>query len=334
MDDMKMCPRVRVLPLGKLTTILLVASAFLAAGCDPQTGIKDHDVITLPGRTTVTDMAHHLGLLVVGSKSDSVILKNSANTVVIYADPAGQAYVNGMPVGSMGGYIVIDNKLFVPDDIEAQIKAAMRPTPSRTHVNNQTIIKPIDNTGLSPKLGKVSVVIDAGHGGKDPGAIVGGRSEKDINLAIATNLAAALRSRGVQVVMTRDKDVFIELDDRVEIANTSGAKLFVSIHSDSSADKTDCGHTVIMPNPPSSAASALANEISRSMVASGSILHSVRNDNRGLRVLKYTKIPAVLIEMGFMSNARDAARLTDPTYQESVADGIADGIVTYLNQKK
>lgn len=182
-----------------------------------------------------------------------------------------------------------------------------------------------------PVSGKV--VIDPGHGGKDAGTTASRLiAEKNVNLAVSLMVGEMLRSRGVAVVYTRSDDRFIELDTRVAISNRSGAKLFVAIHADSAEDRSAAGHTIIMPETPSSEEWVAAAEISKYMVAAGSAKHSVHKDVRGLRVLRYAKIPAVLVELGFLSNSREAALLADKNYQRKLAGAIAEGIIAYLNR--
>ena len=118
----------------------------------------------------------------------------------------------------------------MPQSLIAQIRAALRTTV--VSVTPKPCAKRLTGT----------VVIDAGHGGKDPGAIsVKGFYEKPVNLSVARKVAAKLKQCGLRVVMTRSSDRFVELERRAEIANQYRADLFVSVHADSSLTRTHKG---------------------------------------------------------------------------------------------
>jgi len=192
------------------------------------------------------------------------------------------------------------------------------------------------DAGARPALltrlqGSGSVVIDPGHGGKDPGTHSRTHAlEKDINLAIATAVAADLRQRGVNVVLTRSSDTFVSLDERVAVSNSCQAKLFVSIHCDSSSHTRAKGFSVLVPHSFSEKSSAAASAISRCLQSDGTPRHSIRQKGRKLEVLSETHSPSVLVEVGFLSNPQEAANLANRAYQGKLAATIADGIVEYL----
>jgi len=184
----------------------------------------------------------------------------------------------------------------------------------------------------STELG--SVVIDPGHGGKDPGTHSRTHAlEKDINLAIGTAIAANLRQQGVHVVLTRSSDLFLSLDERVAVSNTSQAKLFVSIHCDSTLHTSAKGFSVLIPHRFSEKTSAAAGAISRSLASDGIPRHAIRRKTRKLEVLNETQSPSVLVEAGFLSNPQEAANLATHAYQEKLAAAIADGVTEYLRNK-
>lgn len=324
-------PRGLVRMPGAMLAMLLAASGLLA-GCDDQKTISSTEPPTIVKRSiSAPELARQLRMNVTSATSAAVTLRNVGNSVVLYADPEGQAFVNGQAVGTAGGFTMVGETMYVPEDLIRTIRDVLRPGPE--------VVPPQFPPGLPPnpppvRQVKGRVVIDAGHGGTDDGTTAAGRAnpEKDINLSVATAIVQALRRRGVEVTVTRPDDHKIELDDRVAIANRSGASLFVSIHSDSSDNRSNQGHTVIMPASGGPDTLALANAISARLTAAGSPVHGVRKDVRGLRVLKYTKITAVLVELGFLTNAQDITRLTDRGSQLRLAEGIADGICDYLKK--
>ncbi len=215
------------------------------------------------------------------------------------------------------------------------------------------------------------IVIDAGHGGRDPGAIgKSGLREKDVNLDIAKRVAGRLRSEGIHIVMTRSTDIFVPLDDRVEKANSSGAELFVSIHANANHVRSLNGFEVYYVAPSVSDskrayASAQANkpklenasfasskldlkavvwdmiytysraesiELSRSLCVAmdkkvGSRIIGIKTGR--FEVLRGAQMPAVLIEVGYLSNRNEEIKLKNSYYRQKIAEAIVEGILDY-----
>ncbi|MCL2228664.1 MAG: N-acetylmuramoyl-L-alanine amidase [Firmicutes bacterium] len=173
-----------------------------------------------------------------------------------------------------------------------------------------------------------TVVIDAGHGGSDPGAIgPGGRREKDDNLRFALALGNALTACGINVTQTRTTDVFIPLQERANISNRVGADLFVSIHRNGAYTPNANGVEVWIHPQASARAEQLANNVLSRVVAAGV------QSNRGVRranftVLARTQAPAILFEYGFMTNVRDN-QLFDQNFNAYV-NATRDGILATL----
>jgi N-acetylmuramoyl-L-alanine amidase len=171
------------------------------------------------------------------------------------------------------------------------------------------------------------VVIDPGHGGKDPGAIgLGGLREVDVVLPISLEVARLLEQRGVQVVLTRNSDYFVELPGRTAIANRVGADIFVSIHANAVANRPDVSGLETY---------YLSSGLTLAQFIHNSILQSLNIRDRGVRrarfyVLRHTAMPSVLVETGFVTGEEDSARLATPAYQSQMAQAIANGILQYL----
>lgn len=178
-----------------------------------------------------------------------------------------------------------------------------------------------------------TIVIDPGHGGSRPGARYEGIEEKDIDLSVSLKLAAILRDKGYNVVMTRTTDVEVGLYERADIANAVNANLFVSIHSNAADNSPDYQGIYTYYYPTSNRGARLATAIQKPLTTlTGGI-------DRGIRpadfvVIRETDMCAVLVEMGFMSNHEELTKLIDDSYQDKLALGIADGIVSYLNSLK
>ncbi|MDO8580705.1 MAG: N-acetylmuramoyl-L-alanine amidase, partial [Candidatus Omnitrophota bacterium] len=225
-----------------------------------------------------------------------------------------------------------------------------------------------------PTLLKI-VVIDAGHGGKDPGAIgKTGVQEKQINLDIARRVKSILAQHQVKVIMTRDKDEFISLQDRTEIASRSKADLFVSIHANASSARSLFGlevycskeldytdrheeqrllnrremkdHLAIWPNDPYAddiifdlldankwgTCDPFADQVAESM---SDYLKTKNLGGKRARffVLRNTLIPAILVEVGFLTNPKEERLLKTSNYRQKIAYGLVKSILMYGKQQ-
>ena len=195
-------------------------------------------------------------------------------------------------------------------------------------------------------LNKV-VYLDAGHGGYDPGASYFGISEKSLTLAIQSRVKAKLEAEGYQVVTTRTSDTYVDLADRSRAANASESDIFVSIHINASGSSAAQGIETYYYQPyaeyPSrinatyhanptrlSMSDTLANAIQSSLInATGAQNQGVKRQT--FAVLRETTAPAVLLELGFLSNPQEAARLNTSAYQETLANAIVAGIKRYYS---
>ncbi len=172
-------------------------------------------------------------------------------------------------------------------------------------------------------LGFNTVVIDAGHGGKDGGCVHNSLIEKRLCLDVALRLEKALKARGMRVVMTRRTDRYVELSDRAAIANKYSRALFVSIHFNACRDRSVSGMEVFYR---SSAGRSVASKILNSMDAN---LKGVKRGvfYKDLKVLRATRMTAVLVEGGYLSNKTEARRCADPDHRQEMATAIARGIM-------
>lgn len=178
------------------------------------------------------------------------------------------------------------------------------------------------------------VVLDAGHGGSDPGAVGHGHQEKHLALAVCHRLALALKRRGIAVEMTRRKDEFVALSARARYANTLKADAFVSVHCNAHTAPSAEGIETLH-HPASAKGRALAEAIQGQLTAT---FHD--HKDRGLKprgdlaVLRMTAMPAALVELEFISHPAQAAFLADPHQQERMAKAIADGLTAWLLNRK
>jgi N-acetylmuramoyl-L-alanine amidase len=240
------------------------------------------------------------------------------------------------------------------------------PTPTHAVLTTRVAVQ----RGAPGRALKV-IVIDAGHGGHDSGARSLVRNEKDITLAAALQLKTRLLAMGrYKVVLTRDSDVFIPLESRVQIARHAGADLFISLHADSAgSDPTPHGasvytlsdhgetrvNTVLGPHEwfahtgdkrtdPGVRQILLdltqTSTRNRSSQFAGTLIEHIGDKvdllprshrDAGYFVLLAPDVPAVLLEMGFITNPADEMRLTDPAQREALMDGVADAIDAYFS---
>ncbi len=188
------------------------------------------------------------------------------------------------------------------------------------------ILNPIVPTDHTTK----KVVIDAGHGGKDVGAIGGGINEKDITLDVAKRVEKLLKQKGCSVVMTRDDDTYVSLQDRVSISENANPDIFVSIHVNSSVRPEITGVETHYYHQESI---ALAQTVHSSLAS------AVQSPNRGLfkskfYVINHTTSPAILVEIGFISNSDERNQLVGEKRKQATAKAIADGVQNYFKQYK
>ena len=181
-----------------------------------------------------------------------------------------------------------------------------------------------------PDSDRPRIIIDPGHGGDDPGTIgIGGFREKDVVLPISLDVAEILRKQDIEVIMTRDTDNFISLEGRTDMANDLDADLFVSIHA----------NAINLSRPDVNGLETYYYKSGRRLaeVIHWSILNGVEIDNRGIRrarfyVLRHSTMPAVLVEVGFLTGAIDSNRLKNPDHRRQMAEAIARGIIEYIKQ--
>lgn len=189
------------------------------------------------------------------------------------------------------------------------------------------------NTEKPSKRGPIKgkVVLDAGHGGSDYGAIREGINEKDITLEITQRVEAILRSKGCKVSLVRKDDTFVSLEDRVNFTEKEEPEVFVSIHVNSAVSNTPCG---IETHWYHDSSKDLAEIIHKNMIKQ---IPSAKD--RGLfkskfYVINHTSAPAVLCEIGFLSNPEERNELITESRKQRTAKAIAEGIIEYLKGKK
>jgi N-acetylmuramoyl-L-alanine amidase len=171
------------------------------------------------------------------------------------------------------------------------------------------------------------VTLDPGHGGDDPGAIgTRGTREKDVTLKMAVRLQKLMQDSGMDVMMTRSRDMQIHLHPRVDLGNAFQSDVFISIHANHTDDPDISGIETYYFQPSSL---PLARAVHRRLVK------VLQRPDRGIRrnnfvVVKYNQMPACLVEIGYLSNPGEERLLTSARYQQKAAEAILSGVKDYL----
>jgi N-acetylmuramoyl-L-alanine amidase len=197
-----------------------------------------------------------------------------------------------------------------------------------------TLVRPEASDG---KLAGKTVVVDAGHGGQDSGARApgGGALEKDLNLAMALELAAQLSRNGADVILTRSSDTFLPLRERSEIANRAKASFFISVHVNSNQVANSRSGTMVFHHKTDPVGQLLADCIQREIgKVSGLPNLGTWSDGRiyasGFAVLRYATMPAVLLELGFINHGSDLRRIRTDDFRKKVASAVVKGLKVFV----
>lgn len=173
------------------------------------------------------------------------------------------------------------------------------------------------------------LLLDAGHGGKDPGTSGNGMQEKNLTLTIARKIEQELQGSGIKVYMTRNSDVYPENSTRAQTANDI-ADLMVSIHINSGPETANGTETLYQVHANDSSARLTSKQLAEILQAN--MISATGNTNRGVKlrtdllILNRTTVPSAIVEVIFITNTGDALKISNPSYQDQVAQAIADGI--------
>jgi len=321
---------------------LAVALALLATGCATTNRggrlvssglVSSQDIANIGGYSYVKfdNLCDRYGIdCSIDSVSKIAVMRQNGATVKVM-DRSEISLVNGYTKKFTPETRITDNHVYLSPGLADHILTGI----FRKTASSVKTVKPSS---------QLRIVLDAGHGGKDPGAIGrGGLKEKNITLDIAQRLKDVLdRDSGYDVVMTRNSDVFVPLTTRSYIANNANGDAFISIHVNSARKKAAHGFEVYFL---SSAVGkkhkayddiAEATELAKCITSAAS--YRLGLANRGVKpakfcVLKGTYMPSVLVEVGFISNRKEAINLRSPEYRQSIAESIADGIAAYRRRK-
>jgi N-acetylmuramoyl-L-alanine amidase len=315
--------------MRKLASLILlfIFVIFAAAGCQqPAKRAAAGALAANEQPVNIYYLAGKLGMTVSQADDNKIVFNDTSNTVTIYPKN-DQVYVNNNYLAPLGRTKKINDMLHVRPSLEQQIQSELIKTEIKLVLPQR--VKPVEK--IRPAVSGRTIVIDPGHGGKDPGATSSyGYEEKAVNLDVALQIAQILRDRGLRVIMTRNNDKFIELEERADIANRNKADIFISIHADSSAKSSTNGFTLYVERSSSWASTSLASAIDNRMTQTGINSNGVKKAD--YRVLTHTGCPAVLIELGYLSNYWEAKQLKNRDMQRQLAQAITDGITDYTGR--
>ncbi len=320
----KSISRTKPSPLGLCLILLLWAPPALT-GCAP----TPKPVITTAApreMIPVGQLAAWLGMRVQRSTRWSASMGDSMNTLLLMAPPRAGAVLNGRRIGGDGDVAVVGTTLTVGRALADRIRSQRRREPATA----PPATLPVSARRRPTATGLV--VLDAGHGGKDPGAgNKYGPSESILVVDTVLRISRALEGGGIRTILTRSDNTFVELEERANIANGAGADLFVSIHADAHPNDPDIdGFTVYVARQSSKASAALGQEIMRTMKPLCPGCRGLRKSD--FRVLTHTKMPAVLVELGYLTNRAEATKLSSAAYRQQLAEAIAEAIINHLSR--
>ncbi|WP_242106883.1 N-acetylmuramoyl-L-alanine amidase [Luteimonas aquatica] len=282
--------------------------------------------------------------------------------------PPGTRVATGIPTRIATG---------VPTRVATGVPAPVNPASAQQAPASEEAPPPAPTRAWTRGMRPLIVAIDPGHGGQDPGAIgLNGKREKDVTLAIGRELARQINATpGLKAYLTRDRDVFIPLPQRAQLARSAKADIFVSIHADAAENRSASGSSVYvlslkgassqrarwladkenaadliggrMPASDNTLASVLldltqSGHMKASEDAAGHVLsglsrvgnnHKPRIERANFAVLRTSDMPAMLVETAFISNPEEERRLSDPSYQRTLARAVLGGIDAYFQQQ-
>lgn len=218
-------------------------------------------------------------------------------------------------VGSATSSLI--SKLLAKTTPVAAKPPAVKPVPSRGDVKREFI-----------------VVVDAGHGGADPGAVYGGVNEKDLNLSIAKKLNKLLEASGIMTYMTRTDDSFIDLYDISGLANKVNADLLISVHNNADSSSTKGSMSLYCPNKNNSKGNLTAYNFAA--IVQKELYGELDTHNLGviarpnLAILRTAEMPAVIAEVGYMTNKAELGRLETEAFRQKAAEALKNAVLEAL----
>lgn len=308
----------------------VLAILLLAAGLAAESGAASVRTVTAAGRSyaNLYDVSMRHNMRFARTKTARV-LSSRTDRMTIYQEKR-YMFLNGVRISQCFSPILRAGTLYV------------------SSLDLNKTIDPLLGSRKGFRHSIRTIMLDIGHGGKDRGAAGRSSLEKNITLRLGRRLAAVLRACGYRVILTRNSDIYLDLDKRSALQRKYGADLFLSLHINSAADRSVSGIETFCLTPPGAPSSnggkaiwtkyngnafdpnniVLAYNVQRSLLArTGATDRGVKRAR--FAVLRDIRCPGVLIEVGFLSNLQEERNLNSASYIEKLARGIADGVIKY-----
>lgn len=267
-------------------------------------------------------------------QQNKVVLSNDYTTLVMYIGST-KAFINGVNATLEAPPVIDNGTVMVPLRFCAEafrMKIGWDGKTETAYIGE----KPISVSKGNNSKRNYIVVVDAGHGGKDPGAVYGGVKEKDLNLDIANRLNKLLINEGIKTYMTRESDTYIDLYSRSGLANKVNADLLVSVHNNAGSSKYSGSMALYYPSSSKTKGNLssveFANIVQRNMVQSLGTTNLGIVSRPNLAVLRTANMPAVIAEIGYMTNSRELNMLKTAAYKQKAAEALKKAVIESLNK--
>ncbi|MBI1883489.1 MAG: N-acetylmuramoyl-L-alanine amidase [Chlamydiae bacterium] len=324
-----------------LCSILLFFPLLLEAQTLTVSGLKGS--VQVPTRTLgslafvpASSFAQAYGLQEIWNSKSKTLVLQSPQTKIAFRASSTCVWVNGKILRLPTRAKMVNGRLFIPFESSSKIFSPFHRVPT----------SPKKETPPTPPSSKPNfvVVIDPGHGGYDIGARDRkGLNEKDINLDVAKRVRDKLSSYGIQATMTRSRDVFVGLPQRVSIAKSARPNLFISIHTNAARNRNVSGTEIFyyaQANIRQNGSSYQQNRLKSYQLAKLVQYHTGKTvRSRGVKdaryfVLKNATYPAILLEMGFITHAWEEKNLNNPKHRDKLAQAIVQSVLDYKARNK
>ena len=325
--------------MRKKFVLLLLFSVLFSVNLFKETGYSDtkrlsqiqqtlyHDIPFIP----LMQFTQHYGFKVIQDNESKVLTLSSSDATIKARIDSALITINDR-IHSMGSELcVLAGECMIPYHFVSRRFPEIYRRIEEYRSKNKFV--------LYEKKPDFVVVLDPGHGGNDPGAIgPDGTQEKDINLDVGLRIARRLKDKGIKLIMTRDRDYYISLQNRVAAAVHNYADLFISIHANSAYRKGASGIEIFYPEKRDYLSPVdLLNGIRLAQNIDNALRERLHIESRGIKsgdyhVLRNTGCPALLIEVGFLTNTEDLVLLKKHSVRDIIADVLADTIIRYYKQ--
>lgn len=281
-------------------------------------------------------------LVKVNSEQSNQVVKSVSTDISIVGDDVrirtgpGTDYKIHEIANNNDKYTLIDtkndwHKIKLSNNQVAWVAAWLTNIPTSTNPNHSTSITDVVSSVANKSLAGYNIVLDAGHGGHDPGSISSQSDmEKNVALEVTKQVAEKLRNEGATVILTRSDDSYVSLNERVRISDNYWTHAFISLHFN--AFTSNSGNGISTHYYGGKESNKLAENMQQALTNhTGLKNRGVKQDN--FFVLRETNAVSVLAELGFMSNSNDLQVITQDSYADNVANAISDGLKRYFHSK-